>query len=326
MIILTNALQSQDPGIEVAIPDTFAHFRLSWAKASFRQYEFGYILAQTYTYSYFDFHYYVGHCNEETTIYTYLIEPMISLHFMLEGEATYHLPGLSPHHYAVNRWQMNYIPAGKHAVLCSGGIFRSLFLSLKGPYLQELVESSRDVSALYQYLLIRESSGKILPHAYIDHRTLKSIMAMLESEVTEKEVPVEFKPHISMLLNLYRKAIKESSELHLLHVEHRELLLDLIQQIKADPSQPYSLITLSRKHHIYYKDLTQAFRKLTGFPLKAYIHEQRMESAYNLVQSSQLSFQEIADKLGYQEITNLHRAFAKRFGKTMSQVRMRKVS
>lgn len=326
MIILTNALQSQDPGTEVAVPDMFTRFRLSWAKASFRQYEFGFILAQTYTYSHFDFHYYVGDYLKETTIYTFLKEPLISLHFMLDGESIYYLPGMSPHRYVANRWGMSYLPAGKHAILSSTGRHRSIFLSLKGPYLQELVESSVEVAALHQRLLIEEPTGKILPYAHIDHRAIGPILAMLEAQVAENEIPVEFKPHISMLLNLYRKVIKESGEQPLVQIHHRDLLMDFIQQIKADPSRPYSLMTLSRKHHIYYKVLTHSFRQLTGTSLKDYVHRQRMESAFILVESTHLTFQEIADKLGYHEITNLHRAFAKRFGKTMSQVRMRKHS
>jgi AraC-like DNA-binding protein len=158
--------------------------------------------------------------------------------------------------------------------------------------------------------------------AYIDQRANDALTGIMNANETPKELPIELKAHIATLLNLYRKSIREAEEFELLpDVLHKAILIDFAKQIKASPALKYNINALAKKHRIYYKTLAKSFKELTGFTLKLYVYEQRMHHALSMVTSSKLPFNEIASELGYIEPNNLHRAFVKRFGKTLLEVR-----
>ena len=317
MKMLIYSQQTEDPGIEIPVPENYKGSVLSWTTASFRKYDFGGILTQIYKHKYYRVYIYRFIISTPVKLYPSFDQHTIVLQFTLKGQL-----GFGDIKLETGRWGMFYFPQGTNEAKLHVGETVSFHIELEHPYLDEFAEGNEQVGLLKRLFEEGAPSGESLPLAYIDRKAHEALSGIMNADETPKELPIELKAHIATLLNLYRKSIREAEEFELLpDVLHKEILIDFAKQIKAAPALRYNINTLARKHRIYYKTLAKSFKELTGFTLKLYVYEQRMHQALSLVTGSQLPFNEIAAELGYIEPNNLHRAFVKRFGRTLLEVR-----
>ena len=322
MKMLIYSQQAEDPGVEISIPENHKSSVLSWTTASFRKYDFGSILTQVYKHKYYRVYIYRFIISTPVRLFPSFDQHTIVLQFTLKGQLMMHLAGFGEIKLETGRWGMFYFPQGTNEAKLHVGETISFHIELEHPYLDELAEGNEQVALLKRLFEEGAPSGESLPLAYIDRKAQEALAGIMNADETPKELPIELKAHIATLLNLYRKSIREAEEFELLpDVLHKEILIDFAKQIKAAPALRYNINTLARKHRIYYKTLAKSFKELTGFTLKLYVYEQRMHQALSLVTGSQLPFNEIATELGYIEPNNLHRAFVKRFGRTLLEVR-----
>jgi AraC-like DNA-binding protein len=322
MKILIYPTQIEDPGVEISVPENYKDSILSWTTVSCRRYNFGSILTQFYSYKYYRIYIYRFTVHTPVKLFPFCDKGIIALQFTLKGQIIAKLIGFGQIKLDAKRWLMLYLPQGSSEAVLNVGETISLHIEFEYPYLDELVDGNEEIARLKQLHENADISAEVLPQAYIDKRAEEALMAIMETNETPGELPVELKTYIVTLLNLYRKSIKETEEFRLLpDVPHKELLIDFAKQIRAAPAHKYNFNALAKKHGVYYKTLARSFKDLTGLTLKLYVYEQRMHRAFSLVKNSQLSFNEIASELGYVEPNNLHRAFVKRFGKTLLEVR-----
>ncbi|GAA6615164.1 helix-turn-helix transcriptional regulator [Scytonema sp. NUACC26] len=77
---------------------------------------------------------------------------------------------------------------------------------------------------------------------------------------------------------------------------------------------PPSLIELARQVGLNERKLKQGFRKVFDTTVFGYLHDYRMEVAYNLLIERQMNVTEVARKVGYASTTSFSNAFRKKFG------------
>ncbi|WP_295122924.1 AraC family transcriptional regulator [uncultured Chitinophaga sp.] len=322
MIILAGLHPSAEQGAEILLPEYLRSAVAAWAAISYRRFTFGNMLSQTYSYKNFQLYHYQFNIHTPVTVYPSLEKGTIALQFMLKGDSQVFLKGYGSIKLPARRWALSYIPAGPGELRLEAGEYALFHISIADSYLNEMAESMADVGSLTQLLEQGAEQAAILPLAYMDTKVNETINYIMKAEDSPQELPVEFKAHITTLLNLYRKSIREATEFELLpEVPHKEIVVDFARQIKADPSRPYSITKLAQRHRVYYKTLARSFKTLTGVSVKLYVHEQRMLLAFNMAATSQLPYSEIAAELGYLEPNNLNRAFKQRFGITLSEAR-----
>ena len=92
--------------------------------------------------------------------------------------------------------------------------------------------------------------------------------------------------------------------------------------IEAHYLEPLSLEKLSQTFHRAPTHLTTSFRKATGRPLMDCVLEKRMDEAKRLLLASHKTVQEIADHVGYSDVTLFSRQFRRRFKVSPRDYRM----
>jgi len=95
----------------------------------------------------------------------------------------------------------------------------------------------------------------------------------------------------------------------------------VIRLISEQLVSPPTLVDIARKVGTYEKKLTQIFREQTGLTVFAFIREERIRRARQLLAETDLDVQDIADHVGFQNAANFATAFRERLGMTPSAYR-----
>ncbi|QEQ97785.1 AraC family transcriptional regulator [Neptunomonas concharum] len=78
--------------------------------------------------------------------------------------------------------------------------------------------------------------------------------------------------------------------------------------------QPVSLALLSTIAHLSRRQLSELFKQEIGMTPHQYLTEKRMQQAWKLLEAQQLSIQEVADQVGYNNLSAFSDRFKKYFG------------
>lgn len=84
---------------------------------------------------------------------------------------------------------------------------------------------------------------------------------------------------------------------------------------------PLQLSEIAQRVGTYEKKLTQTFREVTGLTVFAFIREERIARARQLLKDTDLSMQDIADQVGFQSAANFATAFRERMSVTPTAYR-----
>lgn len=107
--------------------------------------------------------------------------------------------------------------------------------------------------------------------------------------------------------------ILRPADLDRLHQAQEILLHDL--------ENPPSLTELAQQVGLNDYKLKSGFRQVFGTTVFGYLHQQRMQSARNLLISTDLNITEIANQVGYTSLSAFSTAFKKFFGISPSRFR-----
>lgn len=121
-----------------------------------------------------------------------------------------------------------------------------------------------------------------------------------------------------VLENLYlmEKTIRDTK----LPEEWSQCLLRAKELIDSDLANAPSLAQLSRYVCLNEYKLKTGFKKLFGLPVHAYIINQRLESAYGVLQRGDITVTEAAHQVGFTELGRFAGAFRKKFGMKPSEI------
>lgn len=95
----------------------------------------------------------------------------------------------------------------------------------------------------------------------------------------------------------------------------------VIRLIEESLQAPPPLSELARKVGTYEKKLSQVFRLQTGLTVFAFIREERIRRASQLLAETDMGMQDIADLIGFQSAANFATAFREHMGMTPSAYR-----
>lgn len=93
-------------------------------------------------------------------------------------------------------------------------------------------------------------------------------------------------------------------------VDHKdELVLRAQSHIRSHVRSPLSVEALAAAVNTTPRTLNRRFREAVGCTPKAYIQEQRVEGAKRLLESTDLSYEEIVERVGYEDPSSFRRLF-----------------
>lgn len=87
-----------------------------------------------------------------------------------------------------------------------------------------------------------------------------------------------------------------------------------IEWAETNPGATPGLRTLAGRARLSESHFRSLFRKLRGQPAGAWLRERRMEEAWRLLRTTELTLKEIAARLGYGDVVSFNRAFARHHG------------
>ena len=101
--------------------------------------------------------------------------------------------------------------------------------------------------------------------------------------------------------------------------------VDRIQHAKdillSDLENPPSLLKLAQQVGLNDYKLKQSFKQVFGTTVFGYLHDYRMQQAYQLLEVGELNITEVSLKVGYSSLSSFNRAFKKKFGINPSQAK-----
>jgi AraC-like DNA-binding protein len=190
-------------------------------------------------------------------------------------------------------------------MVCGHFSFRS---KAEHPILQALPEYLVTSTALRaQYPLLDEVLRMISRRVYDDQLGTAASVTRL-SEV--------------VFIELIRSCIGQQSELtKILEALHDPQISQSLSLIHAEHAQPWTVESLASKVAMSRSRFANRFSALMGTGPMAYLSDWRLQKALALLDSSQLSEQQIADNSGYQSPSAFTRAVTGKFGASPSNYR-----
>ncbi len=141
-----------------------------------------------------------------------------------------------------------------------------------------------------------------------------------ESGLQQMYIEAKVQEWLMHLLAALDKNKHISTETSLSYADKAKVL-EAKERLLADLRYPPSLQMLAHAVGTNEKKLTAGFKALFGMPVFAWLREQRLQQAMQLLQEQQLSIKSIAHYCGYKHQSDFSNAFKARFKVSPSQVR-----
>jgi AraC family transcriptional regulator, transcriptional activator of the genes for pyochelin and ferripyochelin receptors len=106
-----------------------------------------------------------------------------------------------------------------------------------------------------------------------------------------------------------------------LNEKDKEKLFRAKAIVSANYSKPPTLAELSKLIGLNSNKLKKNFKELFGIPVYKYIHEERLNKAYELLCHNEKTVQEAAWEVGYESLSSFSNAFQKKFGTRPNEVK-----
>jgi len=108
------------------------------------------------------------------------------------------------------------------------------------------------------------------------------------------------------------------------HADHQDsLILAVESQLQRDISQRLTLDSLAQTHSVSVRTLSRRFKKANGVNLNDYLQSLRFVNTKLLLETTNLSIEKIAERIGYSSQSSLRRLFQKQLGISPNQYRQR---
>lgn len=108
-----------------------------------------------------------------------------------------------------------------------------------------------------------------------------------------------------------------------LHREDLTIIRAIGKRIENDPATVPDIAALAREACMSISKLTRSFRQVYGTSLHAYVMEVRLQKGAELLMNDEISIQEIAELVGYNEPSHFSADFRRRFGILPGEYRLR---
>ncbi|WP_125720323.1 AraC family transcriptional regulator [Flavobacterium ustbae] len=129
------------------------------------------------------------------------------------------------------------------------------------------------------------------------------------------------KSQVNELLAHFFALLSEEKKMEQLTEKDKEKLFQAKDIVSTNYSKPPTITELSKLIGLNSNKLKKNFKELFGIPVYKFIHEERLNKAYELLCNSEKTVQEAAWDVGYESLSSFSNAFQKKFGSRPNEVR-----
>ena len=145
----------------------------------------------------------------------------------------------------------------------------------------------------------------------LDYRSIE----LGEVEITRTLEPYEIE---KLKIALLKSGLELMDDKKAIWIEKvKNVVIEMIHYSDELPKQKNS-VYISQKIHLNYNQISSLFSETTGITLEHYIIVHKIEKAKELILYDELNLSEIADKLGYKNVSHLSSQFKTITGNTPS--------
>jgi AraC-like DNA-binding protein len=151
--------------------------------------------------------------------------------------------------------------------------------------------------------------------------TILLIDAQMENTTVPRTTLVDRLTEVLFLQLLYRYVDQNPELPGFLFALSDRRIYRMLELIHREPEASWTLESLGNRIGMSRATVARQFHKIVGIPPLQYISNWRMMKTHHLAKYSTLSFDEIADQVGFSGARALSRAFLRKYGYTPSQLR-----
>ena len=246
----------------------------------------------------------------------------IHMHDFVEVDFIIHGRGIhrvDQKEYPVNRGDLIFVNYNQtHSFeVYTEMVFYNLFLS--PDFFDEALQNSQDIFDVLRLTVFEEFRAELFPEKSFLHFEGESLLEIegffetLLREQTEKQTGYKNVLHmqcVSLFVYIFRKML-ESVE-----IETKESISidEITRYVEENCTEKISLTELAQKSFYNPSYFSRVFKKKNGISLIEFIHKHRINKACELLKNQNLTVEEIALEVGYQDRCGFYTQFKKYVG------------
>jgi AraC-like DNA-binding protein len=216
-----------------------------------------------------------------------------SMHYARDAESSVALAAPCLHWHAPGH-RYRYGPAE------GAGRWHHLFVTFAGPRAERLVRTGLDSLSGSGYCVLADLSRVVHPFRELIHRVTR------RSPGYQGECCVL----LEQLLCLLQREIHSTPH----EPDHRQMIEWVLDRIHREPSRKSTAEAMAESIGLSVSHFRRIFRAQLGQPFHAYLIESLMHHAIECMMNPNRSIQDIAQKLGYEELSDFSRTFRRVIG------------
>jgi AraC-like DNA-binding protein len=293
--------------------------KLPWtASMESQRFNSGTVLSQTFAARKFMVYHFVFIVQQPVSMRISTDLPAAQLHCTIEGNSEVQLHN-TRHPLKERTYQQFFFPKGEVEYHLPAGTHQWLVVVTQPAFLEEFAEHNTHARELMDR--VQNSSPLVHP---LSAATLGYEARHVLEQLTDL-TPHPFYATLdirTLLEKLYRQYLSDAKLHPVQPPDEYTKLQELRWQLRTQPNAHIHTIKyIASKYAIPGKNLTRLYYTLYGVSLEKEIRDQLMKYAVFLIKTSEKTFEDISDELGYADRHCFTRAVTRKTGKTPSSIR-----
>ena len=252
-------------------------------------------------------------------------KPYASLIYVLQGNASYSLPGMEDTQFEEGSYYLCYFPTGIYPFRLKSTIYMTVQLELSPTLLNKLTATNYGMYEAYSHINGNLANGMVLNGNWMNPRICDILSKLIYCQLDEEIGSLYQEARVRDLLLLYTEDIadkdkKMQSNFNFTSADLNAILAAQNQQIRKIDEVIY-FKDIARDVNLHPKKLRVGFKKVFGKNPSTLIAEARMEKARYLLKETDKSIKDIALEVGFSNSSSFINAFKRCEGITPLQYR-----
>ena len=205
----------------------------------------------------------------------------------------------------------------------AGNRFRGINILLNNEWLADHLGVDTNSGLLRKYLSMKASRITMEPIDIEYKKLIQETITLVTGEEQFKQIAVQNRVMLLIERFFMRLAVKmQDAKLEIrLSREDINRVMEVEALLTQDVFKPSPFISeLAKMVHISETKLKNDFKSVYGIPIYQYFQKARMSAAKEVLQTGKYSIKQVAQEMGYVNLTNFSIAFRKEFGMLPSQI------
>lgn len=282
----------------------------------------GLLMTQYFTWKNFSIYYHIFQVHRKLTVRQKTDRPVASIDFILEGDAAMQVQKdvLTP--LKGRSCRLRYHPKGETEIILQPGTYQWLYAELGATFLEEFAEGNVSIRNLLEHVMNASQDTLPFTQTGISYETQRLLDQLLSLKPNPSYTTLEIRLLLERLVRQYMMDAHIYVPIPAADGMYYNELHQLRREIYEAPNaHTHTIKHISRKFSIPERQLTKQYFALFGISLEEDVRTRLMAYARELVITTDKTFDDISDELGYSDRRSFTRAIRRYTGLRPSDIR-----